>query len=188
MQPHRSETELFIETGQIIPLPEAHDYLVKVKTREEEQNKERQQIMGKYYRGGNIFADRVDRTEEGNMEKLGRLYEWAIGLEREMMAILYSYIKNDICNLLVGLPTGNNPNLVSVIMSQSVLRFHPRHLEQYSPQSAQRLQELLGQQILGRKSPFNIKLENIMDEYLPTLTEAYREANDLLAENSTASE
>ena len=188
MQPHRSGTELLVETSQIIPLPEAQNYLIKVREREEEQGKERQSIMGNFVRGGKNFSERIDSVEESLRKTLGRLYEWAIGLEQEELALLYTYIHNERCNLLIGLPMGNNPNLVRVIMYGSALRIRPRYLEQYCPHSAQRLQELIGQPILGRKSSFNIKLENVRDEYLPVLRDAYREANGLLVESETSGE
>ena len=179
MQPHRSGTELLVETSQMVPLPEAHDYLVKVRAREEEQGKERHSIMGNFVKGGKTFSDRIDSAEESVRETLGRLCEWATGLEQEKLAVLYTYIHNERCNLLVGLPTGNNPNLVRVIMHRSVLRIQPRYLEQYSPRSAQWLQEMMGQPILGRKSSFGIRLENFGDEYLSAIREAYREADGL---------
>ena len=180
MQPHRSGSELLIETSQIIPLPEAQNYLVRVREREEEQGKERQPIMGNFVRGGTVFSDRIDSAEEGIREILRRICLWANDLEQEKLALLYTYIHNERCNLLVGLPTGNNPNLVRVVMHKSALRIQPTYIEQYSPGSALRLQEMLGQPIIGRKSSFDIRLESVRDDHLSAIHEAYREAYGLL--------
>ena len=183
MQPHRSGSEVLVETSQTIPLPEAQDYLVRVREREEEQDRERQSSMGNFgsfAEGGALFRDRIDSVEGNSQPLFQKLYDWATGLESEKVAELSTYIHNERCNLLVGLPTGNNPNLVRVVMHRSALRFQTGYLEQYSPQAAQRLQDLLGQQILGRKRSFDIRLENIREEYLAALTQAYREANGLL--------
>ncbi len=186
MQPHRSGSEVLVETSQIIPLPEAQDYLVRVREREEEQDRARQSSMGNFgsfVEGGALFRDRIDSVEGNARPLFLRLYDWATGLEMEKVAELNTYVHNERCNLLVGLPTGNNPNLVRVVMHRSALRFQTGYLEQYSPQAAQRLQDMLGQQILGRKSSFNIRLDNIKEEHLAALTEAYREANGLLNGN-----
>ena len=186
IQPHRSGSEVLVETSQTIPLPEAQDYLVRVREREEEQDRVRHSSMGSFgsfVEGGALFRDRIDSVEGIARPLFQRLYDWATGLERERVAELNMYVHNERCNLLVGLPTGNNPNLVRVVMHRSALRFQTGYLEQYSPQAAQRLQDMLGQQILGRKSSFNIRLENVKEEHLSALTEAYREANGLLNGN-----
>ena len=180
MQPHRSGQELLIETSQTIPLPEAQSYLVRIREREEEQDRERKSVFGSFAEGGSLFRERIDSVEGSVRPLLEKLYDWATGLEKEKVAVLSTYVHNDRCNLLIGLPIGNNPNLVRVVKHRSAIRVQRGYLEQFSPESAQVLQDLIGQPIVGRGGSFNIRLENIREEWLQAFAQAYREANGLL--------
>ena len=179
IQPHRSGSELLIETSQMIPFPEAQDYLVKVRTREEEQGRERQAVMGNFTKGGASFRDSIISAKVEDQSQLRKLYDWAEGLEKEGLATLSTYSHRHRFNLLVGLPIGNNPNLVRVIKHRTALRVQRGYLEQFSPEAAHALQDLIGQPIVGRGGSFNIKLENITEDYLQAFAQAYREANGL---------
>ena len=188
IQPHRSGAELLVETSQIIPLPEAQNYLVRIREREEEQDRERQSVMGNFVEGGALFKERIDSVDGSVRPILEKLYDWATCLEKEKVAVLSTYVHNDRCNLLIGLPIGNNPNLVRVVKHRSVLRVQCGYLEQFSPESAHLLQDLIGQPIVGRGGSFQIKLENIREDHLQAFAQAYREANGLLIENPASGE
>ena len=180
MQPHRSGPELLIETSQTIPLPEAQSYLVRIREREEEQDRERKSVFGSFVEGGSLFRERIESAEGNARPLLEKLFDWATGLEKEKIAVLSTYVHNDRCNLLIGLPIGNNPNLVRVVKHRSAIRVQRGYLEQFSPKSAQVLQDLIGQPIVERGGSFNIRLENVREEWLQAFAEAYREASGLL--------
>ncbi len=184
VQPHRSGSELLIETSQIIPLPEAQNYLVRVREREEEQGKERDSIMGNFVPGGRTFSDRINSVEESVRETATRLYEWAVALEQYELAVLSTYIHNERCNLLVGLPTGNNPCPIRVYMADSVIRFRPDYFTAYAPKSVSRLEALIGRGIEGHNHSFGVPFDKINEEILAILTQAYREANGRPADDA----
>ena len=121
MQPHRSGPELLIETSQTIPLPEAQSYLVRIREREEEQDRERKSEFGSFAEGGSLFKERIESVEGSTRPLFQKLHDWATRLEREKIAVLNTYMHNERCNLLIGLPVGNNPNLVRVVKHRSAL-------------------------------------------------------------------
>ena len=108
---------------------------------------------------------------------LRQVHDWAVDLAKDGLAVLSTYVNNERCNLLIGLPIGNNPSLVLVVKHPSQLRVQCGYLQEYSPRCARKLQEIIGQQVIGRTDSFGIKLENVKAEYLQAFAEAYREAN-----------
>lgn len=179
MQPHRSGTELLVETSQIIPLPEAHDYLVKVRAREEEQSRTTIVRQWQFNEGGNLFQQRISSAKEKDQAMLNEVFDWASDLERDSLAILSTTNPGGKCNLLVSLPTGHSPSLVRVRMEESAIRLRRDYFAAYAPNSISRLQELIGPRIEGRNSSFNVGLYMVNADLLAALREAYREANGL---------
>lgn len=180
MQPHRSGSELLVETSQIIPLPEAHEYLVKVKAREEEQSRTAVGRGWTFNEGGNLFQQRIASANAQDQVKLNEIYDWASALEREGLAILTTTNPGGKCKLLVSLPTGHFPSLIRIWMQERVIRFRPDYFGTYAPDSIDRLQALVGPRIEGRKNSFGIGIDKVDAELLFALTQAYREANGLL--------
>ncbi len=189
IQSHRDGQGVLLETSQTVPLPEAKDYLVRIRNREEEQEKARQTSFGTYTQGGEEFLHRVDSAEPEDLAKLRKLYDWAVELQGEKLATLRTYANGPRCNLLVELPkSGNAPTLVRVIMDTASLSIIPWNFRQYSPVSAEKLNGLLvrGRKIQDRNHSFHVKLTDMVDEALNVLTEAYREAKENLARGEEA--
>ena len=178
MQPHRSGSELLIETSQIIPLPEAKDYLVRVRKREEDAKEK--QSSGGFISGGEVFAEKIETAPESVRPSLEKIYCWAEGLERSSQAILYTHQQNENFNLQVALNTGHSPALIAVNIQDSSVRFRPHYWKRYCPESVSQVDPFVGYRLSRRNSSFNVSLERIDDELLIALTEAYREANGLL--------
>lgn len=179
LQPHRSGPELLLETSQVIPLPEAQDYLVRVK--EQQEDVKREQSLGGFINGGEAFAERIERAPESGQTSLKKVYEWAADLARNHQAILYTHQRGENFNLQVALDTGHSPALIAVNIVDLSIRFRPRHWKRYCPDSVLKVDPFVNQRLSRRNSSFNVSLERINDELLDALTQAYREANGLLS-------
>lgn len=183
MRPYNNCGEVLVETSQIIPLPELGSYLVKVREQEDEQVKAQHSGMGQFMPGGKVFRDQIDLAGTEVQTELKGLYEWALGLEGQELAVLSTYKHEAKCNLLIGIPVGNNPSLIRVIMDATAIRFQPAYFKKYAPASISRMRERFDIDILGYSGAFNRRLEDIDEELLEVLTDAYREANGLLADD-----
>ena len=179
LKPYRVGEEVLIETSQIIPLPEAHDYLVKVKAREEELSRTSIGGQWQFNEGGQLFQQRIASAKAEDTVRLGTFYEWASNLEKEGLAKLSTTNPRGKCNLLVALPVGHNPSLVRVRMEDSDFRCRPDYIASHAPKSIARLEELIGTKIEGRNNSFSIGFEKVDEALLAALTQAYREANGL---------
>ena len=178
MQPHRSGSELLVETSQIIPLPETKDYLVRVRKREEDTKEK--QSSGGFIDGGEVFAEKIETAPDAVRPWLEKIYCWAEGLARNSQAVLYTHQQNENFNLQVALNTGHSPALIAVNIQDSSLRFRPHYWKRYCPDSVSHVDPFVNQRLSRRNSSFNVRLKSIDDEFLSALTEAYREANGLL--------
>ena len=177
MQPHRSDTELLVETSQIIPLPETQSYLVKVRAREDEQANAQRSVMGQFFLGGQIFGEQIEVARQEFKAELRKLYGWAIGLEQEGLAVLSTYKHEGRCNLLIGLPIGNNPCLIRLITDRHSISFQPRYFRIYAADSVQNVEALTNLNIYERKGRFHVGIQDVDDKLLGALRCAYREAN-----------
>ena len=178
MQPHRSGKELLVETSQIIPLPEAQNYLVRVREREEDAKEK--QSSSQFIEGGEVFAEKIGMAPESIQPSLKKLYDWATSLESNSLANLWTHRHNELFSLSIALNTGHSPSLIAVHTHKSAVRFRPSYWKKYCPDSVYRVDNLVGQRISRLNSSFNVRLEDVDDELLSALTEAYREANGLL--------
>ena len=179
MQPHRSDTELLVETSQIIPLPETQDYLIKVRAREDEQAKGQQSSMGQFFPSGERFREQIELARQEAKAELEKLYNWALGLEQEGLAVLSTYKHEGRCNLLIGLPVGNNPCLIRLVTDRHSIRFQPSYFQMYAAGSIQNVEAKINQKITGRNSSFYFRIQDVDDRLLTVLRYAYREANGL---------
>ena len=183
MQPHRSGTELLVETSQIIPLPEAEDYLVRVKEREEEVSKQHPAKIS--------FEESIDTAPAESQSDMRRLLKWAESLEKKDLALLDDNGKTH-GNLLIRLPRTKKPlaKVNSGEGKRNVPWFHlnPCNLREFAPRAIPTLSEHANRDLSDKDYFPTIPLEEVSDELLAALTEAYREANGLLRESETAEE
>lgn len=178
LQPHRSGENTLLEVSQIIPLPEAQDYLVRVREREEERNSNLG--SGQYWEGGSEpFRESIGRSEERFHEQLSSIYEWALELEQEELASLSSVISSE--NRITLVVYADHRPLVSVqnFLNSVRFRLQPNNIKTIAPNSIPDIDEQIDSDIESSNSPVHRSLFNIPDlgALLSALTEAYREAN-----------
>ena len=185
LQLYRSGDGLMLDASQLVPLPEAADYLVKVREREAVERKQRRQ--GELVLGGEAFRDTIASVPEGSQGLLMRLYEWATALEREGLCRLSTYFGTGMSEGETSLLTRIEPEksgLVCIYNYQGKTRNYPGNariqffrsvFERKAPNSISQVENLI--------SPLQIRQGNwtgdIPDGLLDALTDAYREANGL---------
>lgn len=88
LQLFKNGEQLLLDASQTIPLPEASDYLVRVRDREEGERRPRRHSLAERIPGGDAFLDAIQQVREDYEPMLSELYKWAISLEREKLATL----------------------------------------------------------------------------------------------------
>ena len=174
MQPYTNDGQLLVETSQIIPLPEAESYIVKVRERGEEVQKQ-QSEQPKYMPGGDTFKQSFDRAPEKFRKELYRLHAWAVSLEEEGLVYLDTRLSktNSLSPLIPNVGSG----LVTVYNSPGgpYIQLWRGVFQRCSPNAIPIVERLLEPDSLRQGTS---KWE-VSNELLAALTEAYREANGL---------
>lgn len=175
LQLYRDEHGLFLDTSQIVPLPQASDYLVKLRDRQREERQQRSE-GGQRVSGDLAFRDSIDSAREGIRPLLEKLYQWAKDLEKHDLVLLDTFVGKDT-TLQLRLREANARMLVTIPNSGDVcsLRLWRSGFEAFAPNSINVVEGILGRGEM--KNP--TALRNPPDELLDALTDAYREANGL---------
>ena len=190
MQPYQNGAELLIETSQVIPLPEASDYLVRIREREDEVQKVQRQRSGpgQTTPSGDVFKESIARAQEQHQPGLQRLFDCAIDLEDAGLVELSTRIngKGDHVWLHLSIP-GKGQNLVSFsnLLHKGgrggEINFWPGW-EDIAPDALLRIDELIGEATSNRGERHRrLSRKPNLDSILPALTAAYQEAKDKLA-------
>ena len=170
LQPCRVDEALLLERNQVIPMPEATDYLVRLRDRAKEAE---QQDAGpvETVSGGDLFREAAETSRMQGV--LGRLHQWAVSLENDNLAWLSTRRGSYNTVLRVNLP--NNKRLVNIYRNRpgwGYLEFRRGPFEDHAPQSLSRAEQVIQSPISNGKT-----LWEIPDGLLEVLTDAYREAN-----------
>lgn len=188
LQPYRNGAELLVESSQIIPLPEAADYLVRIREREDEQRRGHRTEPGETIPGGDAFLESIGQAPEQFQAGLENLYQWAIGLENEGLTKLDTRQGKALTSLRLVLPQ-NGAVPVTVYDSSNGLKGIRAYIQlrrssfyQYAPKSVPLIEELTGLR-LGEKQFSQCQSHEVTDELLAALTAAYREANGLVGDD-----
>lgn len=181
LQPYRRGLEILVETNQIIPLTEAEEYLVKFRDGERERETIMQGPSPKNpIQGGDAFRERIQEAPENFRLTLERLYEWAIGLEKEKLANLSTSIGKFV-SLRLQVP-GKNA-LISIYNRHNGIQmvFWTTAFRKYAPESMLLIDELESTNISTTPHPTRNRHGNniVSEELLAVLTDAYKEANGL---------
>lgn len=178
LQPHRNLNEILVETSQVVPLPEATDYLVRLKEREEETGR-RQPSPAKVVQGGSTFKEAMESTPAQYRANMDTLYNWAVGLEQEKLAQLVTTIGSANVTLGVVLPQGRRLVTVTKYPYGTCISLSLRTLRSLSPNTALQVEKV------ANLDPglWSANVWDITEELLTVLREAYREANGRLTEN-----
>ena len=182
---YRNGNENLIDADQVIPLPEASNYLVRIREREEEERKQRRQ--GKLILGGEAFRDSILSVPFESQAMLTGLYEWANNVEREGLCRLSTYFGTGVAQGDTSLLIRLEPERVGLVCvynyqgktrsysGNARIQFFRSVFERKAPNSIPRIEALI--------SPIQIRQGNwtgeIPDGLLDALTDAYREANGL---------
>ena len=179
LQLYKDGNELLMDATQVIPLPEASDYLVKIRERVEVEKRQRKSSSPERIPGAEAFLDAIDQVREGYRPMLNRLYEWTISLRRENLATLETRRGSWNTSLRPTLPTAN-VRLAIIYKSGSLASYDlmSDQIRARAPMANARIQEILGPEIYGPNKAPNLK-SMPTEELLEALTDAYREANGL---------
>ena len=179
LQLYRSNDGLMLDTSQLIPLPEAADYLVKVREREEGERRPRRNSPPERIPGGDAFLDAIQQVREDYGPMLTELYEWAISLERENLTILETRRGSWNTSLRLSLPNAD-VRFVIIYKSGSLANYDlmESQIRTRAPNANARIEQLLGPEIYSEGKYPNLK-SMPPDGLLDALTDAYREANEL---------
>ena len=173
LQLYRNGADLLLDASQVIPLPEAEDYLVRVREKEVEERTQRTSPV-KIAIGSDAFWDEIEGMPERARQVPATLYEWAVSLEAAGLASLVTRSRNHSTSLWPSLPSKNVR--LAIIYKTSAggsIDLSVTALNRYAPKVYARVEEMFSLAI-GSKS-----FRELPDGLLEALTDAYREANDL---------
>ena len=175
MQPYRNGTELLVDTSQVIPLPEAADYLVRIRERESEVQQQRTE-QGQIFPGGDAFAKSIAQAPEHFQPELNRLYNWAVSLEQEKLVDLDTRLgKFNSLRLLV--PGGSGSGLITVFSSPTGSPYIQLWRSVFEKNATNSIESVEKESGVPLKQGTSIR--EISDKLLAILRDAYREANGL---------
>lgn len=177
MQPYRNGAELLVDTSQVIPLPEAADYLVQIRDRER-GDREMISTRGHFIPGGDAFLESIDSARAELRPDLNRFYQWAVSLEQANLATLSTW-PGPTTTMPVTVP--GKSALVSIYNQPRAARiyFQAAGFRNHAPNSMALVSELIGTNLENLKVSTGRTLRDISEELLDALAAAYREANGL---------
>lgn len=176
---YRNGNDTLIDTDQVIPLPEASDYLVSIHVRKAEER--RQQNRGQYEEtvGGEVFLEAMRDLQDEARATISTLYEWAMSLEAQGLVRVTTRQSKAQTILRPNLP-GTEATLATVYCTNtpSHLGIHGRAMDRHAPKSKEQVVEAITPEILrtDRYLPYAPYRDTGL---LEALTDAYREANGL---------
>lgn len=172
LQPYRSKDGLFLESSQVIPIPEAADYLIRLRNREEEAHQH--QVESSIVRtsaGAERFKEAIESVHDSQKEMLTHLYDMALSLQASGLAELSTRSGSYNTVLRVRFP-GSNRGLINVFKNESgwgYLQFNVSLFNRRAPNAKARLEETIG--------TVKRTLWELPDGFQEILSDAYREAN-----------
>ena len=172
LQPHKVEDSVFVERRQVIPVPEAEEYTIRLRKREIERQ-EASQV--RTHSGADVFLESIQTAVE--KDKLEKLCEMATVLEKEGFAELSTRVGSKMTTLRVELP-GRGVGLVTIVKNGAYcnLYLNAGQFTWHAPNAKSKLDDRLDGNWRRKYWP------NI-DVFLDVLPEAYREANGASTQN-----
>ena len=172
---YRHEDDLLIDVDQVIPLPEARDYLVKVRDRAEESRQQRAQ-SGRTVPGTDDFEAAIADAPAEHQPNLRKLLDWARSIGEAGYARLFTYHwkREQGFSLLLYLKS-INAGLVTIYMDRGTPSLVvQRHLfESQAPLSVTAIEEALAPVRFGSGNT----TKNFSDQLLDLVAQAYKEAS-----------
>ncbi len=174
LQPCKVGDSVFVERSQIIPIPEAADYTVRLRNKEKE-TKYHESSRVETIPGADAFWDGIATAKDDYKEDLEELYQLAVKLEEEGLASLSTRVGSTNTILRVRFPESER-GLVNIFKNKygyGYLQFNDISFDRYAPKAKKRIEEITEQAITKGST-----LWDWSDGFLDVLTEAYRESQD----------
>ena len=180
LQLYKDGNGLLMDTNQVIPLPEASEYMVKIREREETERRPRRNTQPERIPGADAFLETIDKVQEDSKPILKQLYDWAVSLEQEDLAILETRKASDgfSTTLRVSLPNARvNPAIIWQVGRSVYYHLRLNEIGVRAPKASIRIGQILGPENVGEDKSWNFY--SVPDGVLEALTDAYREASGL---------
>ena len=181
LQLYSNGDALLMDTNQVIPLPEASDYLVKIREKVEVERQQQRSRQSARIPGADAFLDTIDQVGKDFRPMFDKIYEWAVSLEQENLADLETGGKSGgpRSTLRANLPD-TKVYLTFTWRLQSTIRFdlNAEEIHARAPKAHARIEEILGTDTYNAEKWANLKSAPSND-LMAALTDAYREANGL---------
>ena len=173
LQPHKVGDSVFVERGQVIPVPKTEEYTIRLRNKETERQ---EAALVRTHSGAATFLENIQTAIE--KDKLERLCKMAVDLEDEGLAVLSTRVGTKNVSLRVELP-GRGVGLVSVVKNGAYCNLHlnSNQFDQYAPKA----KETLDDEVV--KGNWRIRYWQDIDAFLEILPEAYREASGASVQN-----
>lgn len=174
LQLYSNGDALLMDTNQVIPLPEATDYWVKTREKAEVERQQQRSSRADRTPGADAFLNAIDKVREEQKPMLNQLFDWAVSLEQEDLAILETRLGGFRGTLRIRL---TNANVLPVIIHQqggnAYYHLRTNEIRTRAPKADARIAQIMGSENYGRTQ------RTIPSGLLAALTDAYREANGL---------
>ncbi|MDE2717333.1 MAG: endonuclease NucS [Chloroflexota bacterium] len=171
---YRHQDELLIDVDQVIPLPEAHDYLVKVRDRAEESQQQR--TTGRMVAGDADFEASIANAPGEHQPNLRKLLQWARSIEESGYTRLSTYHwKGETGLSLIPHVHSENAGLVTIYNDRGRpgIQLWRSVFERRAPGVMDALEKALTPVRLGQGTV----TKDFNDHVIELLTQAYKEAN-----------
>ena len=178
LQPYKSGDDLFLERSQVIPIPKAADYLVRLRNREREANLQESSPV-ETFPGTDAFQRAIQTAKADQKERLESLYQLAMCLESDGLSSPSTRVGSYNTVLRLELPDSDR-GLVYVYKNGAgygYLQFNGSLFDSRAPKSKERIEEIISPNEIGEGST----LWELPDGFLEALKDAFREANGLEA-------
>ena len=177
---YRNGDGILLDADQVIPLPEAADYMVRAKAREHEIERRRSSTSDAVrVPGSEDFYQSMETAPAESKSTLDLLYRWALALEEGGLAALTSSRYSWGFSLLVRPPRDRTSNSGLVVIFHDNLGpglyFWRSVFERRAPNSVEPIESIIAPVPLGQGN----SVREISRELLDALNDAYREANRL---------
>ncbi len=175
LQPWKTVDALFLESSQVIPVPEAEDYMVRLRNREEEVQRQKRASNVETFPGSEYFKEAIETAHEDRKLLLRALLKLAVSLEEEGLAILSTNSGSTYTNLRVRLSRSDGGffHATKDKLGDGYLVFGSANLfDSRAPISKAKLELILSRSIRP-----GIMVRELPDGFLEAMADAYREAN-----------
>ena len=171
---YRSGEDTLVDADQVIPLPEASDYLVKAREKAEVERRQRSAHRQEIIPGGDAFLDAIDQVRDDYRPMMTQVFDWAVSLAQENLATLETRKGKLRTTLWINLPAAN-VRFATIWQNKGAghLDLNANEIRARAPKASTCIAQILGSETYGGN------YWSVPDGLLDALTDAYREANGL---------